>query len=202
MGAALVLEHAVGARPLDLERVVAVGDRQRFDREAAALPVAGQHPVQVAGEQPGLVATGAGADLDDDVLVVSGVRLDHREPDLLLELGESHLRRAQHLAELGVVAVLGEQLAGTGGVVGRAPVLLRELVCWLQVAVSAAHVRVAGTVADDVRIGHLLRQFAEARLDLLDQLVDHRAESSAPRGMKVDAIGSRRPNAAAPAEAA
>ena len=54
--------------------------------EAAPLGVARQHLVEVAGEQRRLLAARAGADLDDHVLVVGRVALDHREPDLLLEL--------------------------------------------------------------------------------------------------------------------
>ena len=87
--AALELEDRVGAVALDLERVRAVGGAQRLGLEAAPLGVAGEHPVEVAGPQAGLVAAGAAADLDDHVLVVVGVALDHREPDLLLELARS-----------------------------------------------------------------------------------------------------------------
>ena len=84
--AALVLEHRVRAVALDLERVLAVADVERLGLEAAPLGVAGEHPVEVAGPEPGLVAAGAALDLDDHVLVVVGVALDHREADLLLEL--------------------------------------------------------------------------------------------------------------------
>ena len=96
--------------------------RQRLGLEAAALGVAGEHPVEVAGQQAGLVAAGAGADLDDHVLVVVGVALDHREADLLLERLDPLARVGEHLAQLGVLAVLGEQLARAGLVVdGAAP---------------------------------------------------------------------------------
>ena len=81
-------------------------------REAALLGVAGQHLVEVAGEQRRLVAAGPGADLDQDVLGVVGVALDHRQADLLFELLEPRRRLLDDLAQLRVLAVLGEQLAG------------------------------------------------------------------------------------------
>ena len=101
---------------LDGEGVVAVAHRQRLGLEAAALGVAGEHAVEVGGEQAGLLAAGTGADLDDHVLVVVGVGLDHRQPDLLVELLQAPLRGGEHLAQLRVIAVLGEHLARARGV--------------------------------------------------------------------------------------
>ena len=86
--------------------------REHLGREAALLGVAGEHLVEVAGEQRRLVAAGAGADLDQHVLVVVRVALDHRQADLLLELLEPRRRLVDDRAQLRVVAVLGEQLAG------------------------------------------------------------------------------------------
>ena len=88
VGAALELEHRVCAVALDRERVRAVADRERLDFEPAPLGVAGEHPVQVPGPQRRLVTARAGADLDDDVLVVAGIALDHRQAELVLERRE------------------------------------------------------------------------------------------------------------------
>ena len=110
VGAALVLEDRVRAVALDLERVLAVADVERLDLEPAALGVAAEHAEEVARPEPGLVAAGAALDLDDHVLVVVRVALDHREPDLLLELAEALAGGGEHLAQLRVVAVLGDQL--------------------------------------------------------------------------------------------
>ena len=52
----------------------------------------------------------------------------------------------EELAELRVVAVLGEQLARARGVVGRVPPFLGELVRGLERAVRAAHLGVAPLV--------------------------------------------------------
>ena len=118
VGAALELEHRVGAVAADLERdLLEAADlggrlREHLGGEAALLRVAGEHLVQVAREQRGLVAARAGADLDDHVLVVVGVALDHRQADLLLELAQPLRRLGDDRAQLRVVAVLGEQLLG------------------------------------------------------------------------------------------
>ena len=94
---------------------------EHLDREAALLGVAGEHLVEVAGEQRGLVAAGAGADLDDHVLVVVGVALDHRQPDPLGQLLEPGRSLGDDPPEL-LVLLVGEQLAGAREVVGeRAP---------------------------------------------------------------------------------
>jgi hypothetical protein len=85
---ALVLEHAVGALALHGEREVALAHLDRLGPEPAPLRVAVEHPVDVGREQPGLLAARAGPDLHDHVAVVIRVGLDHREPDLLLELAD------------------------------------------------------------------------------------------------------------------
>ena len=89
--AALELEDRVGALAAhfegDLLEAARLGGRLREDvgGEAAQLGVAGQHLVEVAGEERRLVAAGAGADLDDHVLLVVRVPFDHRQADLLFE---------------------------------------------------------------------------------------------------------------------
>jgi hypothetical protein len=88
VGPTLVLEDAIGAVALHGKGVVAVADLERLGLEAAPLGVAGEHPVQVGREEAGLLAAGSGPDLDDHILLVVGVGLDHREADLLFELAE------------------------------------------------------------------------------------------------------------------
>ena len=150
--AALELEDRVGAVALDRERVLALADVQRLGLPAAPLGVAVEHPVEVARPQPGLVAAGAALDLDDHVLVVVGVALDHRQADLLLELARSRPRACCSSSRmLGVLAVLGEQLLGAGGVVVREAPLRGELGGRLELAVGAADLGVALAVGDHLR---------------------------------------------------
>ena len=94
VGAALVLEDRVGAVAVDGEGVLAVADLERLDLEAQALGVLGQHAVDVARPEPGLLAAGPALDLDDDVLVVGRIALDHGQADLLVELLQAPARGA------------------------------------------------------------------------------------------------------------
>ena len=122
--AALELEAAVGAVAVDLDdRLLDPADpglveAQELRRELVPLGVADVHPVELRGEQGGLVAAGAGPDLHDHVAVV--VRVARQEEDLQL-VEEPRLvgRQPGHLV-LGhrphlVVAVAAvAQLAGAG----------------------------------------------------------------------------------------
>ena len=102
------------------------------------LGVAGQHPVQVPGPQPGLLAAGAALDFDDHALLVVGVALDHRQTDLLLQLLDPPARLLELLAHAGVLAELLDQLLRAGGVVLRAAPFRRQLRRRLELAVGAA----------------------------------------------------------------
>ena len=72
----------------------AFADRHDFGLPALLGGVALVHAEQVAGEQRGLVAAGAGADFEDGVVVVHRVLRQQRELDLLLELVASLLQFA------------------------------------------------------------------------------------------------------------
>ena len=179
VSAALVLEDRVGALALDREgdlleaADLGAGLGERLGGEAALLGVAGQHLVEIAGEERGLVAAGPGADLDQDVLGVVGVALDHRQADLLFERLEPRRRVLDHLQQLRVVAVLGQQLPRPLEIVLQLAVLDRQRLRRLQLAVLAADVGVALAVPDHRGIRHLRLELGEARLDLLDQGIDH-----------------------------
>ena len=121
--AALVLELAVHPRAFDqgdhlLDRPdAAFVGRQDVDLPVLALREAGVHPEQNAREQAGLVAAGAGADLQHDVLVVVRILGHQQDPDLGeqilpagFQLGQLQLGQLQ---QLGVVGAVGE-LPGLG----------------------------------------------------------------------------------------
>src|SRR6185437_1967864 len=173
VGAALELEHRVGALAFDLERVLALADLQRFGLEAQALRVAGEHPVEVAGPEPGLLATGAALDFDDHALLVVRVALDHRKADLLLELLDQRARLLELLAHPRLLPHLLDQLLGAGRVVLRAPPFRGQLRRRLELAIGAADLGVALAVGDHLGVGHLLAELGEAALDLRDEVFDH-----------------------------
>ena len=80
--AGLELELRIGAAADDaaddlaVAAVLAGALAEHLDAPALALGVARVHPEQVAGEDRGLVAAGAGADLEEDVALVARVRRD------------------------------------------------------------------------------------------------------------------------------
>ena len=161
---------------MDGEGVLAVADLERLDLEAQALGVLGEHAIDVARPQPGLLAAGPALDLDDDVLVVGRVALDHGRADVLVELLQAPARGGQHLADLGVLALV-EQLLRAGGVVGRAAPLLGQLGRALEARVLAPDLGVALAIVDDLGVGHRAPQLGEARFDLLDERLDHATTS-------------------------
>src|SRR5918911_822271 len=180
MRAALELEHREGAVALDregdlLEAGAVVRARAEvLDLEAAPLRVAGQHPVEVARPERGLVAPDALPDLDDDVLPVGRILGCQRQPQLLLELGEPLLGLGDELAEL--------RLAARGlEVVVRAPPLLRQLVRAFELLQAPSDLRRLAVVVVDRGVAHPLLRLAVGALEVRDELVDagHPAKGSA-----------------------
>ena len=174
---ALELEHRVGAVALDRERVLAVADVHRLGLPASALGVLDEHPVEIASPQTRLVAAGAALDLHDHALVVVGVALDHRHADRLLELLDPLARAQELVAKLCILALLSEQFLGAADRVLSLAPLGRELGRRLELAVGAPDLGVALAVGDHLGVGHLLAELGKARLDLLDEVFDHRARS-------------------------
>ena len=115
--ATFVLEHRVRAVALDRKREVALAYHQVLGLEAASLGIATEHSIQISGEEAGFVAARPRPDLDDHVLLVGGICLDHRQAERLSELGHLLLGGLQHLPHFRVLSILREQLTRTGCVV-------------------------------------------------------------------------------------
>ena len=130
--------------------------------------------MEVARPQPRLIAAGAALDFDDHVLLVVGVLLHHREANLLFQALAARAGAGEQLAHLCVLAVLAEQLLRARRVVLRSAPLGGQLRRGLQLAVGAPGLRVARAVAYHRGVGQLRAQLGEARLDLLDEVFDHR----------------------------
>ena len=115
-----------------------------------------------------------------------GSRCDHRQADLLLEALDLRARGAEHLADLGVLALV-EHLARAGLVVVRAPPCLGELRRRLELAVAPTGRGRTVAIPEDLGVGHRALRVGEARLDLLDESLDHKLEGSAGPFVSVDA---------------
>ena len=85
----------------------AVAFAEDLDLPAALFGVSQVHAQQVAGEDRGFVATGAGADLEEQIALVARVARQQEQVQLLVELGFAGLEACnllgRQLAELGVV---------------------------------------------------------------------------------------------------
>ena len=177
--AALVLEDRVGALALDREghlleaADLGAGLREHLGGEAALFGVTGEHLVEIAGEKRRLVTPGPGPDLDQDVLRVVGVALDHRQADLLFECLDSRRRLLGHLQQLRVLPVLHQQLPRSLEIVLQPAVLDRQRLRRLQLAVLAADFGIALPVPDHGGIDICASSFAEAALDLFEEGIDH-----------------------------
>ena len=178
VGSALVLEDRVGAVAPDLEGDVLEAAmfgrrlRENLGRVAPLGGVAGQHLVEVAGEQRRFVATGAGPDLDDHVLVVVGVRLDHRQADLFFELApdareppEPPSRSSRRPRPLRAARGRPRGRRSECGTRSTSALARSDL------AVLATDLGVTLPVRDHRGIAHLPLELGEPRLDLFGQFL-------------------------------
>ncbi len=181
--AALVLQPAVDLVPRDgsddlLDALGgAVVQRQDLGLPVVALGVAAIEPEEVGGEERSLLAARAGADLEQDVLVVVGIPGQQQDLEsvgqlhqlravsLQLLLGQvPHLRVAHHLLVLGDALLGVAHLAvGLHDVRDFGP-LLGEL-------------EVLVAVADHLGLAEQPVQLHVARLDIF-QLLEHRQPST------------------------
>src|SRR5690606_6212994 len=198
VGAGFELQARVGAFALDprdhlAESAVFAGiGRLDLHPPALALGVAGVHAQQVAGEDRGLVAAGAGADLQVRAAVVARIARYQQRHELFLERVQAGLSRGDLLlgqvAQLGVVAHLLRRLevgAGAGLVRHRRRQRLEPGELARQRAETVL-------VARHRRIGEQSFEFVAAvgqRLQLTAQGRQHR------RGSGAGAAAARRPAA-------
>ena len=122
MYARLILERPERAAPLDLEDDLfdaaqrRLGGREDFGLEAQTLCVAHDHPLHLGAKEGGFVATGTGAHLHDDVLVIPRILLEHREAYLLFQLLKLLARaislRDNELLHVGVEPTLAQHGLG------------------------------------------------------------------------------------------
>jgi hypothetical protein len=141
MDAALVLQLAVDAASLNRgDRLfaaagVALADRQHVEPPSLALRESCVHAEEFCGKQRRFLAAGAGADLEDDVLLVVWILRNQEDLDLLEQRflpgrERLHLLRGQP-AHLGIRSA--QKLFGSGDVLFDGLVLAILLNEWLHV---------------------------------------------------------------------
>ncbi len=119
--AALELEPAVRTVAGDLEdRLLDPADARLVEAhevrpEAVLEGVARVHPQQLRREQRGLLAAGAGPDLDDDVAIVVGVARQERDTKVVEQRRLACLERRDLLARHRLQVVVGLRVAHVAG---------------------------------------------------------------------------------------
>ena len=162
--AALVLEHRVRARALHGERDllvaagVALAGPELLDGEAPGRGVAQVDLEQVAREQGGLLAAGAGPDLDDRVPVVVRVGLEHRLADLAARGPPSPPRPRGGWPRTSSSSPSAEELLGLVGPLGGVAVARGQVERLAQVGVPLRDLGVAAPVGGQVGLGRAPRR--------------------------------------------
>ena len=175
--AGLVLEQRVDAVAFDdrgdvLEAVAdaGLGLGEDLDLPAVLLGEAEVHAEDLGDEERGLVAAGAGAELEDDVLLVVGILGQEQDLELLFDRFEAGLEGGElllrHGAEVGVG--LGEHGLGVGDGVADVAVLAELFDDGLEVAVLLGGGLELLLVVDEGGVGELLAEVLVADFDLVE----------------------------------
>jgi hypothetical protein len=153
---------------------VGVSLREDFDLPSVLLGEAQIHAKDLGNEERGLVATGAGAKLDDDVLFVVRIFGQEQDFEFFLHGGEARLEigelRLGHLAQVGVG--FGEHGFGVRNGVAEAAVLTELFDGWLEVAVLLGDLAIVLLVVDDAGIAELAGEVFVAGFGLV-KAVEH-----------------------------
>ncbi len=195
--AALVLQPAVDLVALDGgDHFFQPSDGRRAGREhfhfpALRLGEAGVHPEELLGEEGGLVAAGAGADLDQHVLFVVRVLGQEQQLQLLFELPFPLLEPGQLLVGQLLHLRVVEQAAGLAQALFHLFPLAVLLHQGAHLGVGLGQLLVAGAVGQHLGAGELLGQALVARLHLVE-FVKHRRRSHASDLLLMNVLGSRR----------
>ena len=120
MHAAFVLQPAVDALTLDVDdhfleaALAGLAERHHLELPPLTLGVTAVHAIEIAGEERRLLATGAGADFDDDVLIVVGILWQQQDLELAhqliavgVEAGQLLFRERAHLGICALGQLLG-----------------------------------------------------------------------------------------------
>jgi hypothetical protein len=142
-----------------------------FEFPALGFGVARVHAEEVAGENAGFVAAGAGADFQDDVFVVDGIMGKEEKFQLALGLffadGEKLFFFLGHVAHFGVFG-FDDHLMGAGEVLFN----LLELAVFVddgfEIGVLLGEFLEARGIGDDLGSGQFLGHFLVAGVELIE----------------------------------
>jgi hypothetical protein len=144
----------------------------RFNSEPLGFRVALIHPVEVGGEERGLVAAGAGADLDDGVAVLGFVGREEGELDVAVEDGQTALDlrdlgggkfRHFRVGAVGQFLIFGELRAEAAGfVVGLGEFFQPGLFTHDVACLGGVRIKVVGG-HEPVQFGQTLAFFGDER---------------------------------------
>jgi hypothetical protein len=175
--AGLVLEQGVDAVAFDdggdvLEAVAdaGLGLREDLDLPAVLLGETEVHAEDLGDEEGGLVAAGAGAEFEDDVLLVVGILGQEQHLELLFDRGKARLEAGQLLLRHGaeVWVGLGEHGLGVGDGVADVAVLAELFDDGFEVAMLLGGGLELLLVVDEGGIGELLAEVFVAGFDLVE----------------------------------
>ena len=145
--------------------------REHFHLPALRFGVARVHAEDLGGEQRGFVAAGAGADFEDDVLLVVGILREQQNlqvvfdlADAALQFVELFLRIGQHLG----IFLVGEDRLAFGDAASQVFVLAILFDDGRDFAMRLGSLLVFRRVVDDLRRREGVRQFLVAGFDLVE----------------------------------
>ena len=175
----------------DLERDLAHPARGRrravehVDAPAPGLRVPLVHPVEIGGEEGGLLAAGACPDLDNHILLVGGITRKQRQREFALEMlerrGEPLLLLAPESTQLGVALRIRRGRSRVVECLRRLAILAVEPDDALETRPLSRDLPHPPVIGDHLRIGQQAGQLVEARLDLREPLKHLAAPPTGPQ---------------------
>ena len=159
-----------GGDVLETAADAGLGLGEDFDLPLVLLSEAEVHAEDFGYEERGFVAAGAGAELDDDVLVVVGVLGEEEDFELFFDGGEAGLEGVElglsHLADFGVG--FSEHGPGVGDALFDGAVVAELFDCGLHVGVLLGDGLILLLVLDEGGVGHLVGEVVVAGFELVE----------------------------------